>query len=187
MVFVITYAKGCSYKPGDKTHKVRSKLRFLCSWSCLRDPTEWCTGSDLCVYQQQILTLPCWASSTSPAFSAEALGVLIPAGLTSSDSFCGREVVKQKEERDTLFRCCFAALQEAKSQPSRQQEWQVAERALPTRREAIEPFTQGCGKLQAPFPPLDFYCHTTCHGVPKAPLQLARRPAAREAVGTALA
>lgn len=167
-------------KLGEEHHK----LRFLCPWFCLRDPTEWYAGSDLCVYQQQILTPSPWASSTSPAFSAETLPVLIPSGHTSSES--GREVVKQKEERDTLLWCRFVLLQEGKRQPSRQQKPQVMERALPTRREAIAPFTQGCGRLTAPFPPLDFYCSTGCRGGSKAPLQRARHPAAREAVQTAL-
>lgn len=129
---------------------------------------------------------PPWASSTSPAFSAETLGVLIPAGRTSSESPCRREVVKQKEERDTLFRCCFVLLQEAKRQTSRQQKRQVTERALPTRREAIAPVTRGCGGLQAPFPPLDFYCLTRRCGSSKALVHWARHPAAREAVQTAL-
>lgn len=129
---------------------------------------------------------PPWASSTSPAFSAEALSVLIPAGHTSSESPCRREVVKQKEERDTLFRCCFVLLQEVKRQMSRQQKRQVTERALPMRREAIAPITRGCGGLQAPFPPLDFYCLTRRRGGSKALVHQARHPAVKEAVQTAL-
>lgn len=129
---------------------------------------------------------PPWASSTSPAFSAETPGVLIPAGRTSSENPCRREVVKQREEGDTLFRCCFVLLQEVKRQTSRQQKRQVTERALPMRREAIAPVTRGCDGLPAPFPPLDFYCFTRRCGGSKALVDWARHPAAREDVQTAL-
>lgn len=112
------HIKGCSRG---------SKPEVPLSLICLRHPMEWYAGSDLCVDQQEILTPPLWASSTSPVFSAETLGVLIPAGHISSESPCGRKIVKQKEETDT-----FSAVlrQEAQRQPFRLQKLQVTERAL---------------------------------------------------------
>lgn len=86
-----------------------SKPEGPLSFISLRHPMEWYAGSDLCINQQQILTPPPRASSTSPAFPAETLGVLIPAGHVSSESPRGRKTVQQKEETDTfsavLLRC----------------------------------------------------------------------------------
>lgn len=82
---------------------------------------EWYTGSDLRVNQQQILTPPPRASSTSPVFSAETLRVLIPAGLVSSESPHGRKTVKQKEETDTFSAVLFCCRRLKDSRSSRSQ------------------------------------------------------------------
>lgn len=164
------------------------KLRFLCPWSAsdIKHPMEWYAGSDLCVNQQQTLTpLPC-ASSTSPVFSAETLGILIPAGHISSESPCGRKIVKQKEETDTFSAVLFL-LQEAQRQPFRQQKLQVTEWALPTRREATAPpCTWGHGGMQAPFPLLDFYCLSRRRCGSKVRARRARHPGAPGAAQTTL-
>lgn len=88
--------------------------------------------------------------------------------------------------RERHFQCRFVLLQEAQRQPFRQQKPQVTEWALPTRREAAAPCTWSCGGMQAPFPPLDFYCCSRRRCGSKARLQGARHPAATGAVQTTL-
>lgn len=134
----------------DTWRAERGTSSFLCLWSCLRDPTQPYTRTDLWVYQQQIFTQPLWTSSTSPVIPTETLGILIPAGQTSSEPFWKKS--GETEGRETLFWRCFFLLQEMKRQQSRQQRWQVMERALPMRQEAMLALIWSSGCLQASVP-----------------------------------
>lgn len=92
----------------DTWRAERGTSSFLCLWSCLRDPTQPYTRTDLWVYQQQIFTQPLWTSSTSPVIPTETLGILIPAGQTSSEPFWKKS--GETEGRETLsWRCFFFA------------------------------------------------------------------------------